>query len=139
VKHHLYRLHQDKLTKKQRGELVKFADSLDLAHPDNVKIPKREDGPVPFLYKEEGFECARCGYCCPMESSMMEHGRRAHKDAKNESKRVWIQVFICSIEADISRHSSYQISLSNISLSTSSNLLVVLQKSVLKHCSNERH
>jgi hypothetical protein len=31
MRDHLHDLHQDKLTKKQRGELVKFAGSLDLA------------------------------------------------------------------------------------------------------------
>jgi Orsellinic acid/F9775 biosynthesis cluster protein D len=97
VKDHLYRSHQDKLTKKRRGELVKFAGSLDLAQPEHVKMPKREEGPVPFLYKEEGFECARCGYCCPMESSMMKHGKIVHKNAKNKSKRRWIQVCIPSL------------------------------------------
>jgi hypothetical protein len=94
VKDHLYRSHQDKLTKKRRGELVKFAASLDLAQPEDVKMPKKEDGPVPLLHKEEGFECAQCGYCCPMESSMTQHGKIVHENAKNKWKRGWIQVCI---------------------------------------------
>ena len=145
VKDHLYRSHQDKLMKKQRKELVKFAASLDLAQPEDVKIPRRECGPVPFLYKEKGLECARCGYCCLLPTSMMEHGRRAHKDPKNEFRHQWVQVLFIiasSIKADyISRHSSYQNSLSNIFLSTylMINLRVLALKSTSKHCSNGRH
>ena len=94
VKDHLYRSHQDKLTKKQRAQLVKFAAVLDLAKPEEIEIPKREDGPIPFLYREEGYECARCGYCCLMESSMLQHGKVVHEDPKNKSTRQWLQVHI---------------------------------------------
>src|SRR5215471_7858966 len=75
VRDHLYRCHQDKLTKQERAELVKFAGSLDLAHPGAIKIPPREDGPVPLLHKEKGCECLTCGYCCPKDTSMIEHGK----------------------------------------------------------------
>ena len=96
VRDHLYEFHRDVLIKKQRGELVKFAASLDLAQPKTVKIPKREDEPVSVLHKEKGYECLTCGYVCLMNTTMDKHGRDKHKwsiKQRDKWKSQWVQVF----------------------------------------------
>ena len=149
LRDHLYEFHQDKLSKKQRAEIIKSTASLKLAQPRLVQIPNREDGPVPLLYKEEGYECLTCGYVCLKDSTMDKHGRNMHQwntIQGDKWKRQWIQVFDSpSINQSKliynSRHSSYQVNSSNISLSTylTINLHILALKSTSKHCSNGRH
>lgn len=107
VRDHLYEFHRDKLSKKQRMEIIKFAASLELAQPRLVQIPNREDGPVPLLHKEEGYECLTYGYVCLKDSTMDKHGRNMHQwniIQRDKWKRQWIQVFDSpSIKADISQ------------------------------------
>src|SRR5579864_2325159 len=96
IRDHLFEFHKNKLTKKERRELVQFASSLDLAQPRDVKIPKRENGALSLLHKEEGYECLTCHYVCPMDTTMDKHGRGEHQWSMKQLdkwKRQWVQVF----------------------------------------------
>lgn len=91
--------HRDVLDKKQRGALIKYADSLtrDLKHPTEVTIPPRELGPVEGLYLMNGFECLQCGFVCGSEDTMSEyHCRSKHGWVIGQSlmwKKQKIQVY----------------------------------------------
>jgi hypothetical protein len=62
ITEHLREFHADSLSKKQRGELVKYANSLKgrLMNPKDIRTPAREGGPVDGLYKIKGWECLEC-------------------------------------------------------------------------------
>ena len=97
VEQHLRDFHKDTLTKKHRAELVKYAHSLkeQLVNPKDVVTPPKENGPVPGLYKINGWKCLICQKLLGTEDSIQMHCR-PHGWKLNEPhmwKRTYIQVF----------------------------------------------
>jgi Orsellinic acid/F9775 biosynthesis cluster protein D len=96
ITEHLREFHADSLSKKQRGELVKYANSLKgrLMNPKDIRTPAREGGPVDGLYKIKGWECLECDKLLGTEDSMKKHCR-GHGWELNKAdmwKRTYIQV-----------------------------------------------
>jgi hypothetical protein len=77
ITQHLREFHADSLSKKQRAELVKYANSLKgrLTNPKDVQTPAREGGAVDGLYKIKGWECLECDKLLGTEDSMKQHCR----------------------------------------------------------------
>jgi Orsellinic acid/F9775 biosynthesis cluster protein D len=54
---HLRKHHKDQFTCEQRKKLTDEARKHPSLAPQNVLIPRREDGPVPGLHIHAGWEC----------------------------------------------------------------------------------
>jgi len=76
---HFRELHSESISKKQRRELVKYANTFKavLADPNTVKrtIPAFENGPIDGLHIIAGFQCTTCKKLSPELSSMQIHCR----------------------------------------------------------------
>jgi len=64
---HLLKFHSEILSKKQRVAIVKYSKSIILKNPEKIKIPPREQGPIPGLHIAEEFECLECRYVCRLK------------------------------------------------------------------------
>jgi hypothetical protein len=73
---HLRSFHRSVLSKKQRQELVLYANTLHLLEVSKVRTPSRYDGPVEGLHRMNGLECLCCGYVCHIKNSMEQHCRQ---------------------------------------------------------------
>ena len=99
---HFQVFHSDPLSKKQRKELVKYAQIFkdETMDPIQVKliIPPFEEGPIQGLHKVYGFECNVCKYLVPKETSMEKHCYTHGWDSKKSQiwTRKWIQVYLDS-------------------------------------------
>ena len=92
--------HSNSLSKKQRADLVKYAQTSFkdvLTDPNSIKdiTPEFENGPVDGLYKMEGYQCTVCDKLVPRLTTMQIHCREHGWKEKNPDMWVkrWIQVY----------------------------------------------
>src|SRR5271169_4583216 len=90
---HFRVFHSDSLNRKQRKELVKYAQTFkaETMDPAQIKLitPPFEDGPIPGLHKVYGFECTVCQHVVPKKTSMEKH---CYKHGWDKTKPlIWIQ------------------------------------------------
>ncbi|KAH8597516.1 hypothetical protein B0O99DRAFT_592669 [Bisporella sp. PMI_857] len=80
ISRHLKELHR--IYRSDRQEFMEYAQSLDLADPGDVVLPKPHEAPVPFLPTQSGFACAArgCGHLCVTVKRMKGHWAKVHKD-----------------------------------------------------------
>jgi Orsellinic acid/F9775 biosynthesis cluster protein D len=76
---HLRTFHKHMFTCEQRTRLATDARKYPAVSPRMVVTPRRDEGSVPGLYVQDGFECTVCNYVCGSEEYMRDkHCRPRH-------------------------------------------------------------
>jgi len=95
---HFREFHSESVSKKQRRELVKYANTFKAvsADPNTVKriIPAFENAPIDGLHKITGFQCMTCKKLLPELSTMQIHCRTHGWKEKRPAMWMnqWMQV-----------------------------------------------
>ena len=98
--------HSNSVSKKQRADLVKYAQTFRdvLTDPNSIKdiVPEFENGPIDGLYKVEGYQCTVCSKLLSHISTMKIHCRTHGWVSKQPVMwvRQWIQVYIYTFNTD---------------------------------------
>ncbi|KAI3573691.1 hypothetical protein IWW34DRAFT_754328 [Fusarium oxysporum f. sp. albedinis] len=87
ISRHLKELHR--IYRSDRQGLMEYAQSLDLADPAHVVLPKPHEAPVPFLPVESGLACGArdCGHLCVTVKRMKHHWAAVHSDLISTAPR----------------------------------------------------
>ena len=86
--HHVYR--------GKRRALLDYAETLDLADPEDLVLPEPQEPPIPSIPVEDGVACNRCKYLSVTTKRMKRHWVTVHERRGIEGKHwrpVQLQTF----------------------------------------------
>lgn len=88
ISRHLKELHH--VYRSNRQELMRYAQSLDLANPGDVILPEPDEAPIPFLPTVDGLVCGAegCGHLCASTKRMKSHWATVHRGLVLEPHEV---------------------------------------------------
>ena len=70
---------------------VKYASEFELAQPNDVVLPDKDQFPVPLLPIQEGVACCfdRCSHLCATTKRMKQHWRLVHHTPATVGNNLW--------------------------------------------------